>query len=223
MKVTLLASTPNAEELICKAAHVCYSAKAIADIKTEDTGVMIERLIDAGHTSVLEHANFTFGIEGISRVCLAQLTRHRLASYSVRSQRYVEVKAGEYVGDDKEFMLERFKEYREKIESGMKKEDARYELPQGVTTTLILTMNARALLNFFSLRCCYKAQWEIRELANEILKQVKSIAPGIFKNAGAFCDQNGYCKEAYTCGRKNVPHRDFLFELYEFWKTEAAK
>ena len=223
MKVKLLASTPNAEELICKAAHVCYSAKAIADIKTEDTGDMIGRLIDAGHTSVLEHANFTFGIEGISRVCLAQLTRHRLASYSVRSQRYVEVKVGEYVGDDKEFMLERLREYRENIEAGMKKEDARYELPQGVTTTLIMTMNARELLHFFSLRCCYKAQWEIRELANEILKQVKSIAPSIFKKAGAACIQNGYCKEIITCGKMNVIHKDFLMDLYRSWKKEAEK
>ena len=223
MKVQLLASTPNAEELICKAAHVCYSAKAIADIKTEDTDEMIGRLIEAGHTSVLEHANFTFGIEGISRVCLAQLTRHRLASYSVRSQRYVEVKVGEYVGNDKEFMLERLKEYREKIESGMKKEDARYELPQGVTTTLVMTMNARELLNFFSLRCCYKAQWEIRELANEILKKVKSIAPNVFKKAGAACVQNGYCKEEKPCGKMHVPSKEFLMDLYKFWKEEAAK
>lgn len=225
MKVELLASTPKAEKLICKAAHVCYSDKAISEIETNDADIMIGRLIASGHMSVLEHASFTFGIEGISRVCLAQLTRHRLASYSVRSQRYTE--SADAVlprGVDEKEVNNEFKKYEGLKLRGWKKEDARYVLPQAVTTSLILTMNARELLHFFSLRCCNKAQWEIRELANEMLRLVKEIAPNIFKKGGAACVQRGYCKEAVTCGRMpDVVHKDFLMSLYESWKKAREK
>lgn len=220
MKVSLLAHTPKPEDLIAKAAHVCYSDKHIDQINTSDAQRMIAKLIDSGHLSPLEHVNFSFAIEGISRVCLAQLTRHRLASFSVRSQRYTCVDNDDFVDPLGRVIADIGKmidSYKADVDAGTPLEDARYALPQAVTTSLVLTMNARELLHFFSLRCCHKAQWEIRQLANEMLKLVKKVAPNVFKKAGAACQQVGYCSEAITCGKMNVPHKHFLFELYQFW------
>lgn len=219
MNVSLLAHTPKPELLICKAAHVCYSDKPIADINTDDAPLMIAKLIDSEHLSPLEHVCFTFAIEGISRVCLAQLTRHRLASFSVRSHRYTNVDNNDFVdpvGRDAEIQ-KMINSYKVAVSSGVPKEDARYALPQAATTSLVMTMNARELLHFFALRCCFKAQWEIRQLACQMLNLVKRVAPNIFKKAGAKCQQVGYCSEAQPCGKTNMPHKHFLFELYRFW------
>ena len=222
--VSLLAYTPEPEALICLAARRCRSDKATLDIDTDGAERVIKRVIEAGHLSVLEHVNFTFAVDGISRVCLAQLTRHRIASFSVQSQRcnivsdYVAPRGLVCLGVDRDIRC-----YKEELDAGFEHEDARYLLPQAVATSLVMTMNARALLHFFELRCCRKAQWEIRELANQMLKLVKPIAPNIFKNAGAFCCQHGYCRETAPCGKMNVPHKDFLFELYRFWERERQK
>ena len=220
MHVSLLAHTHNPELLICKAAHVCYSDKHISDINTDDAPRMIAKLIDSGHLSPLEHASFSFAIDGISRVCLAQLTRHRIASFSVRSHRYTSVGNNDFVdfgGRSVSNIEKMIASYNADVYSGVPKEDARYALPQAVTTSLVLSMNARELLHFFALRCCLKAQWEIRELAYLMLELVKTVAPNVFKKAGAKCQQIGFCSEAQPCGKKDVPHKHFLFSLYKFW------
>ena len=217
--VTLLAFTPNPEDLICVAARRCRSNLPTLDIDTSNPEKVIRQIIEAGHLSVLEHVNFTFAIDGISRVCLSQLTRHRLASFTVQSQRFSEVDdlvepRGLFSDED---VKTTFGKYKSALDSGVEKEDARYYLPQAVKTSLVLTMNARELLHFFMLRCCLKAQWEIRRLADDMLKLIKPVAPNIFKHAGAFCQQNGYCRESAPCGKMDVPHKHFLFELYRFW------
>ena len=208
MIVSLLAFTPNPDQLVAKAARLCVSNKPLDQIQIRDVEGCIDKLIRQNHLSPLEHANFTFGIENISRVCLAQLTRHRLASFSVRSQRFVEIAisgglpavfpAG-FKPSDAEIIGESFNLYSTSINNGIAMENARYTLPQAVTTSLVMTMNARELLHFFGLRCCTKAQWEIRELAHKMVEIVKNVAPCIFKNAGAQCLQDGFCRQDDSC------------------------
>lgn len=174
--------------------------------------------LSSGHESVAEHAVFTFEIFGVSRVLLTQLTRHRLASYSVESQRYVQVKDAAYVVpqtiNHSEEDNEKYREYCKKaynlylrlIENGIPEEDARYILPQGVTTDLVVTMNARELRHFFALRGCRRAQWEIREMADRMYLLVLAVAPGLFKDAGPGCIR-GQCPEgSRSCGD---PRTDF--------------
>ena len=217
LSVKVLRHTFNAEELVAMAAKLCYSA---ADITTLQKGVeqrdqesFLNRLIDAGHFTPFEHISFTFGIEGVSRSLLAQITRHRLASFSVKSQRYV---AENRNASEKRIAGETFnyiippqitalgKEYVEKYKTQMAEmqewydfwheelgegsaEDARFVLPNAAETKMVMTMNARELNHFFSLRCCERAQWEIRALAKEMLRKVKLIAPVVFKDSGQGC------------------------------------
>lgn len=231
MKVTLLSHTPDPERLAAAAARLCYSNKTIDTLydgmnNPED---MIKMLIDMGHESPLEHASFTFGIEGVSRSLLAQLTRHRIASYSVKSQRYVDESKLEVVvppaiaqderakamfDETTEYLRQKYISLRDilkekYISEGMDQkaaqkkaiEDARFVLPNACETSLIMTMNVRSLFNFFSLRCCNRAQWEIRALADEMLRQVKEVAPALFKNAGAPC-VSGPCNQGkMSCGK----------------------
>ncbi len=218
MRVYLLAHTPEPEKTVAMAAKLCYSPSGIAELssRVEESNQekFLEKVIGLGHLSVLEHAGFTFGIEGISRATSHQLVRHRLASYSQQSQRYVKVgKDFEYVSphtissDDK--LKKKFDEavgmlhsvYRDLVNAGVPAEDARYILPNAAATKIIVTMNARELLHFFTLRCCERAQWEIREMACEMLRLVKQVAPTIFKNSGPGCVR-GKCTEGeMTCGR----------------------
>lgn len=237
MKVTLISNTDAPEAVVATAARTCYSSKPVLDIFDDifpdqdgtTDAEYIEMLASNGHESPIEHASFTFAIEDVSRSLLAQLTRHRIASYSVRSQRYVSEKDFSYVippeimGDDESLevygdvmaeirfgygkLVDRLMEIHEA--TGMKKrdarkkaqEDARYILPNACCTQLVVTMNARSLLNFFRQRCCNRAQWEIRELANEMLKLCKDVAPAIFANAGAACVR-GKCPEGnMSCGK----------------------
>lgn len=206
MKVTLVDYPHNADYKAYCAARVCYSEKGFEDIwdetiKTsphfenpdEDKALkLLQGIVRAGHGSVLEHCCFTFSIEGISRACSHQLVRHRIASYSQQSQRYVngnkfscvippEIEKNEnlksaffnHIKASMEF-------YEAMVSNGVKKEDARYLLPNAITTNIVVTMNARELLHFIELRTSPRAQWEIRELAKEMLKQVKEVAPVIF-------------------------------------------
>jgi thymidylate synthase, flavin-dependent len=249
LKVSLLSYTQEAEKVVASAAKLCYSSCSIEEIGeklTDDgTGKFINMLSKIGHESPIEHANFTFGIEGISRALLAQLTRHRIASYSVQSQRYIKENCFEYVTPPE---IENLSEAKEEFLSAMEKaqqsydnlvkilmdkhkkefislgmeetvaekkaekraiEDARFVLPNACETKLICTFNARSLLNFFSLRCCMRAQWEIRALAKEMLKLVSKIAPNIFVNAGPACIR-GNCKEGkMSCGRYNEVRKEF--------------
>ncbi len=241
MKVTLIAHTPEPEHLLASAARLCYSPATIDDVMQglteEKTASFVDMLAEIGHESPIEHVSFTFGIEGVSRSLLAQLTRHRLASYSVQSQRYVREKMFEYVVPPEiEAIPEAAAEYRkameedqrhyesltamlkekhlqDKLAQGMEEkaanraaekqaiEDARFVLPNACTTKIMMTMNARSLMNFFHHRCCNRAQWEIRELARRMLALCLPVAPHLFKNAGPSC-LTGPCPEGkMSCGK----------------------
>jgi thymidylate synthase (FAD) len=229
MKIALLQYTPEPERTVALAARLCYSPADIDQlqqkISTADIGNFLEKIMSLGHQSVLEHASFTFGIDGISRVTTHQLVRHRIASFSQQSQRYVShterfaAVVPPTVGEHPE-LLARFEEqlaalhrtYADMVEAGIPAEDARYLLPNATETKIIVTMNARELLHFFELRCCERAQWEIRTMAVEMLKLARNIAPIIFRDAGPGC-LTGPCPEgAMTCGRiKDV--REFFKNL----------
>lgn len=202
MKVELIAYTPSASGVCCDAAAVCTAS--------ENGYRSLQHSLASGHESVLEHAVFTFQVEGISRVTLAQLTRHRLASFSVQSQRYVKLENPELVIPDsirnstfaaevESTMRYVMNLYQRMVEAGIPAEDARYVTPQATTTNLIMTMNARELRHFFSLRCCNRAQWEIRKLADEMLKICKKEAPILFDSAGPGC-VTANCPESRPCG-----------------------
>lgn len=216
MKVTLLSFTPDPERVVAASARQCYSkfsaTKALRELTESDIQRLLKKVIGSGHFSVLEHASFTFAIEGISRACSHQLVRHRIASYSQQSQRYVKLDEIEFIVPDtisqnedrmREFCeaLELCKRcYKRLLESGVPAEDARYILPQATPTKIVMTMNARSLINFFELRCCLSAQWEIRRLAEEMLSLVRQVAPNIFENAGPFCVTRKVCPEKkYDC------------------------
>ena len=241
MKVKLLAYTPEPEKTVACAAKLCYAA---ADIDTvyeglteEKTASFLEMLNSIGHESPIEHASFTFGIEGVSRSLLAQITRHRIASFSVQSQRYVKEEGFQFVlppeiealpEAKEEFLraMEEDQEHYERLTALLKEkhqaaflaagetekaaarkaekkaiEDARFVLPNACNTKMICTMNARSLMNFFTLRCCNRAQWEIRELATQMLQEVKAVAPHLFEKAGPPC-LRGACPEGtMSCGK----------------------
>ncbi len=215
MFVTLLSYTPNPEQVVARAAHICYSDESLTGDAAE---VLVEKLIASHHESPFEHVTFTFEIHGISRACLAQLTRHRIASYSVRSQRHTNCDEFDYVvpksieDDSKavdvfyDAMLSARNSYR-KLASVVKLEDARYVLPNACTTDLVLTMNVRSLWNFFHQRCCNKAQLEIRELANEMLKWCYLTSPLLFRNAGPYCCDGGCIEGNNRCGDSAEAHR----------------
>lgn len=217
MKVVLLTHTPDPDKVVAIAARQCYSAKNILGISeklsSEDIGSYIQRLFTMGHYSPFEHVSFTFAIEGVSRALSHQLVRHRIASYSQQSQRYVSESEFEYVTpksilenqesiDVYQHIMENIsKAYNLLRENGIPKEDARFLLPNACTTKIIVTMNARSLFNFFNHRCCLRAQWEIQEMAKTMLKEVKKVAPNIFKTSGASCMSLRYCPEGkMSCG-----------------------
>ncbi len=226
MEVELLAYTPNPEGVVYTAARLCYSSKGIRELMGEE-GASPKRLIEqikaSGHHSVLEHASFTFGIEGISRVTTHQLVRHRIASYSQKSQRYVTEGAFQYItppsveeNQEAKSLFQRVMEtcqeaYNRLLALGIPKEDARYLLPSGGETKIIVTMNARELLHFFSLRCCRRAQWEIRAMAKEMLRHCKRVAPIIFSQAGPPC-LRGPCPEgSFSCGEMEEVRKEFAW------------
>lgn len=217
MQVTLLNHTPEPEKSVEAFARVCYSSKSPSDLWEADSltprlnrgaearAQFIKRLIDSGHLSPLEHVLFNFGIEGISRACSHQLVRHRIASYSQQSQRYVS-QAPQFVlppslQEDEEARAiyeaevnRAFEKYQELVKRGLPKEDARYLLPQAVSTNIVVSMNARELRHFFQLRLCSRAQWEIRELARRMLEEVKKVAPALFEESGPLCE-TGSCRD----------------------------
>lgn len=206
MNVTLIRYTPEPDKLCGEAAAICTGY-------TGDPLKALRGALESGHESVAEHACFTFRIEDVSRVLLAQLTRHRLASFSVQSQRHCGISynmampesvrnASSHVYDAFLDAVESsYKAYDWLIENGIPAEDARMVAPEGEMTELVMTMNARELRHFFSLRCCNRAQWEIRELAWRMLKEVYVVAPELFKDAGPGC-LRGPCPEGKrSCGK----------------------
>ncbi|SKA96015.1 thymidylate synthase (FAD) [Caloramator quimbayensis] len=241
LKVKIIAHTPQPEKIVASAAKLCYSSVGVDDImenlNEENINRFLKMLMDLGHESPIEHISFTFAAEGVSRTLTHQLVRHRIASYSQQSQRYVKLEQFEYIippsieniPEAKKLFIETMEKdqeiynelsnilfnnhYERLIKEGLDEkkakktaekmaiEDARYVFPNACETKIVFTMNARTLLNFFSHRCCNRAQWEIRALADEMLKEVKKIAPVIFKNAGPPC-LKGSCPEgAMSCGK----------------------
>lgn len=229
MQVKILEHTPNPERLVAAAAKLCYSSSPVDEIMENLTDEAVEKflnkLVDMGHESPTEHVSFTFMIDGVSRALLAQITRHRLASFSVRSQRYVDEQGFQYVVPEpiknhSEFANNSFHGLMSYLddaytyfvnslkEAGFTKEQANEQaraiLPNACTTSLVVTMNARELMHFFNKRCCNRAQDEIRAVANEMLRQCKQVAPILFKNAGAPC-VSGNCPEgSMTCGEQKA-------------------
>ena len=218
MMVKLVRHTPEPERTVAMSARLCYSPIGAAQleekISDEQAAKLVRKLVSMGHASTLEHVTFTFAIEGVSRVLTHQLVRHRIASYSQQSQRYVKEHDFETIMPrsiaSKPEAKKKFEKlmgeiqglYDEFISMDIPAEDARYILPNATETKIVCTFNARSLLNFFSLRCCTRAQWEIRALANEMLRQCKEVAPVIFENAGPTCVSEGVCHEgAMSCGR----------------------
>ena len=254
LKVKIIAHTPEPDKVVAQAGKLCYSAVGVDEITQKLTEEEIARYVNMlasiGHESPLEHVSFTFAIEGISRACTHQIVRHRIASYSQQSQRYVKLEQFEYiippaieknpeakrifietmerdqeaydelvdllledilidkhaadygscikkvlkenpdVAPDRSKVLDLyaekfFEDYRKAEKQAI--EDARYVFPNACETKIVVTMNARSLLHFFNVRCCNRAQWEIREMATEMLKECKKIAPALFKKAGPDC------------------------------------
>ncbi|MEM4161068.1 MAG: FAD-dependent thymidylate synthase [Thermoplasmata archaeon] len=213
MKVTLVKYTPEPELIVALAAKSCHT-KTVGDamkLSEDEARKIISVILKSGHFSVLEHASFTFAIEDVSRVLTHQLVRHRIASYSQQSQRYVRLEDFPFVippeieknPKAKQIFLECagkcMEAYNALIDAGFAIEDARYILPSAAKTNIIVTMNARELHHFFALRCCERSQWEIRELAKAMLSEVKKVAPNIFANAGPEC-LRGKCPEGdFSC------------------------
>jgi thymidylate synthase (FAD) len=250
LKVTLLNHTADAEKLIAQAAKLCYSPSTIEEIggkiTKESADSFLSMLSAIGHESPIEHAAFTFGIEMVSRTLLAQITRHRIASFSVQSQRYVRegnfayVVPPEILKNDKALAI--YEKYMESAQAaydelaailqnehfdrllhqGMNEkaakvaaekmaiEDARFVLPNACETKMVVTMNARSLNNFFTLRCCNRAQWEIRELATEMLFLVREVAPTLFANSGPACIRDNCPEGKMSCGRMAEMRKRFL-------------
>ena len=241
MLVNLIAHTNDPEKTVAAAAKLCYSDAHIETLleglTPEKTAAFLQKLSDFGHASPIEHASFTFGIEGVSRTFLAQVTRHRIASFSVQSQRYVRLEDFRYVippeiecipearakfieamnldaakylelvksledAHTARLMAEGLDEKKARAKASKQaNEDARFVLPNACETKMVVTMNARSLCNFFRLRCCERAQWEIRALADEMLRLVYPVAPHLFRTAGPGCLE-GPCPEGkMSCGR----------------------
>ncbi|MGN0622944.1 MAG: FAD-dependent thymidylate synthase [Oscillospiraceae bacterium] len=242
MKVTLIAHTPEPEKVIATAAKLCYSSSDIGSLRDglteEKTESFINMLASIGHESPMEHVSFTFGIEGVSRACTHQLVRHRIASYSQKSQRYVNEDGFEFITPPEiaevpeakaeferqmssivdsyhkiaeiltqkhtETFLEQGLDEKDACTKAKKKayEDARFVLPNACETKIVVTMNVRSLFNFFKHRCCNRAQWEIKAVADEMLRICCEIAPNVFKNAGPCCVMTGKCPEGkMSCGK----------------------
>jgi len=227
LNVLLLNYTPEPERTVAMAAKLCYNSSTIPELLEEiskkEQAKFIQMLVASGHMSPIEHAVYTFGVEGISRACSHQLVRHRIASYSQQSQRYVNYKNLKFIvppeiaKDEqrkKEFLtecLEDFRKYLKLVEEGYSEEDSRFVLPNATETKMIITMNARELLHFYELRTCERAQWEIRNMAKEMLKLAYATAPNLFKDAGPNC-LRGPCTEGkYKCKRE-IPEIKEEFE-----------
>lgn len=259
MKVILLAHTPLPEKTVAAAAKLCYSQINVEDLyeglTEEKAADFVEMLAELGHESPIEHASFTFGISGVSRAMMAQITRHRMASFSVQSQRYVKKDKLEYIvppeiaADCKASEIYRnamdadlkayneltdllaAKHYPSFIESGMTEkqaksaaekkaiEDARFVLPNACDTQMIVTMNARSLYNFFRERCCNRAQWEIRAVAEKMLELCCEAAPTLFASAGPSCYKGGCPEGKMSCG-KAAEMREKYAEIHESGRSK---
>ena len=229
LNVQLLEVSQNAIALIYVACRQCYSEKFAADVfvdATEDLKKQeefVKSVVASGHLSPLEHVKFSFAIQGVSRALTHQLVRHRLASYSQQSQRYVKEKDFDFIippaierntaaKDEFEKLMATIQQSytkllalmgQDNISGEIANQDARFALPQAAETKIVVTMNCRELLHFFQARCCLRAQWEIRQLANKMLDICRQKLPAVFSTAGAKCEVLGYCPEGekFCCGK----------------------
>lgn len=244
MKVELISYSNLGEKVCGIASKTCVSE----DIPGVDDDVMksLKSAISSNHMAVLEHWSATFAVSGVSRALTHQLVRHRMASYAQQSQRYVKMKDFDYIIPDSikdntdllwkgsildglndstvaweyELLMDKiYRIYSRLIEVGIPEEDARYILPNACTTNIIVTMNARELRHFFSLRCCERAQWEIRELAKKMLKICKEVSPTIFEDAGPSCVRDGFCREQRSCGR--APKLEKVLEVMDKMEVDG--
>lgn len=237
MRVVLINKTPEPLKTAYTAARTCYSGDTPSEIFAEDTPFekmtrLLDKVIDAGHHSVLEHIYFTFAIEGISRTCSHQLVRHRIASFSQQSQRYVEKGPSGFVEPEmiafnenahqvfQNLIAQSLSAYSELTTAGIPAEDARFLLSNASTTNLVMTMNFRELMTVCGIRLCKRAQWEIRELFHLIVAEMNKVdeMSGLAKYLVPKCDILGYCPEIQSCGRR--PTRAEVFEIYERRKNE---
>lgn len=262
MKVTLISHTPSPEKTIACAAKLCYANTGIDELydglTNEKSESFVEMLSTIGHESPIEHVSFTFGVEGVSRAFLAQVTRHRIASYSVQSQRYVKKDKLSYVippqieaiDEARELFIQTMdadlkvynaltdilqKKHHDAMVAGgvdekqatsmaekMAIEDARFVLPNACDTQMIITMNARSLLNFFKHRCCNRAQWEIKAVADEMLKLVCEVAPTLFAAAGPSCYKRSCGEGKMSCGQATAV-KEYYTALHGKAKDVSAK
>jgi thymidylate synthase (FAD) len=241
LNVKLIAHTPEPEKIVASAAKLCYSKVGVDEImdnlSEEKAEKFLDMLMDLGHESPIEHVSFTFAVEGVSRTLTHQLVRHRLASYSQQSQRYVRLEQFQYIiptsieaiPEAKELFIKTMEEQQRaydelsamllekhtqrliaeghdekkavRLAEKMAIEDARYVFPNACETKIVITMNARSLMNFFRHRCCNRAQWEIRKMADEMLREVRKVAPTLFKHSGPSCLAKVCPEGAMTCGK----------------------
>ena len=217
MQVELLYHTPDPERAIATAARLCYAPVGASELMEtmppERVKSVLSTIMGSGHFSTLEHASYTFAVDGVSRALTHQLVRHRIASFNQQSQRYVKFKDGvdvvtpDTIASDPErkalfddAIAAAVSAYEKLLDAGVPAEDARYLLPNAAESKIVITMNVRELLHFFELRCCNRAQWEIREMAWKMLELARPTAPYIFADAGAPCI-HGVCPEGkMTCG-----------------------
>ena len=217
MQVELLYHTPDVERAVATAARLCYAPVGASELmetmSDEKVRSVLSTIMAGGHFSTLEHASYTFAVDGVSRALTHQLVRHRIASFNQQSQRYVKFDNGfEHIEPTtisenteahevfEKAMGDCEEAYKKLVDLGIPKEDARFVLPNAAETKIVITMNVRELLHFFELRCCNRAQWEIRELAHKMLELARPTAPYIFMDAGAPC-VHGVCREGkMSCG-----------------------
>lgn len=222
MRVEILAATGDPIAVIYKACRTCYSPAGPINMKIksrDDMLALISETMKSGHHSVLEHVSFTLAIDGVSRALTHQLVRHRLASYSQQSQRYVNyaktsettdvnfiepktILKNQVAHDAYQELLEQVKKtYKLLAESGIPAEDARYVLPNATETKLVMTMNYRELLNVSAVRLCFRAQWEILDMFKKIKQEITKIDPFLGSKLLPKCQHAGYCSESKPCGK----------------------
>jgi thymidylate synthase (FAD) len=225
LAVTLLSHTPDPDRSVAAAGRLCYAPVSAAELETgmtdEEVAKLVRILVRSGHHSALEHASFSFAVDGVSRACTHQLVRHRVASYNQQSQRYVNFSAADSFvvppsiaanAEAQRVFLKAMDDaraaYDRLVELGLAEgrskesvqEDARFVLPNAAETKIVVTMNARELRHFFQVRCCNRAQWEIRALAWQMRGIVKGVSPHLFEGSGPGC-LYGTCPEGkMTCG-----------------------
>ena len=230
LSVTLLQHTPDPDRAVAIAGRLCYAPVSAAELQhemsDEDVAKLVRVLVRSGHHSAFEHASFTFAVDGVSRACTHQLVRHRVASYNQQSQRYVNFGGGDSfvvppsvaanAEAEKVFLtaMEHARAaYDTLVELGLAEgrgkesvqEDARFVLPNAAETKIVVTMNARELRHFLQVRCCNRAQWEIRDLAWTMRGMLREVAPNLFEKTGPGC-LYGTCPEGkMTCGRPYKP------------------